>query len=82
MGSLGSLKEIIEKNWTVRERPELFCFGLLEEFDIVQILALVAPRPAVLRDASSRVRGELTPLKAWYGTVGGDPQGLTLRTGD
>ena len=36
-----SLKIAIEKNWNVRTAPELFCFGLLEEFDIPQLRALV-----------------------------------------
>ncbi len=44
-GALGSLKEIIAKNWTVDQKPELFCFGLLESFDIKQLEALVFPRP-------------------------------------
>tara|TARA_Y100001934_G_scaffold282866_1_gene398925 strand:+ start:6648 stop:8570 length:1923 start_codon:yes stop_codon:yes gene_type:complete len=39
--ALPSLKTSIEKNWNVRQAPELFCFGLLEEFDIPQIMALV-----------------------------------------
>ena len=43
-GALGSLKEIIEKNWTVEQKPEMFCFGLLELFDIQQLEALVSPR--------------------------------------
>jgi hypothetical protein len=43
-GSLGSLKEILEQNRTVEQMPELFCFGLLEEFDIKQLEALAAPR--------------------------------------
>ena len=43
-GALGSLKEVIEKDWTVDKTPEMFCFGLLQEFDIPQIAALVAPR--------------------------------------
>ncbi|MGB0580013.1 MAG: alpha/beta hydrolase family protein [Limisphaerales bacterium] len=38
---LPSLKTSIEKNWNVRNAPELFCFGLLEEFDIPQLRALV-----------------------------------------
>lgn len=42
---LPSLKAIIELNWPVNEKPELFCFGLLEAFDIPQLRALVAPRP-------------------------------------
>jgi dienelactone hydrolase len=33
-GALSSLKEVIEKNMTVDKTPELFCFGLLESFDI------------------------------------------------
>jgi hypothetical protein len=38
--SLTSLKEVIEKNWAVNEKPEMFCFGLLEAFDIPQLAAL------------------------------------------
>jgi hypothetical protein len=44
-GGLTSLKEVIESDWTVKERPELFCFGLLEELDIPHLLELAAPRP-------------------------------------
>jgi hypothetical protein len=40
--SLTSLKEVIEKNWAVNEKPEIFCFGLLEAFDIPQLAALGA----------------------------------------
>ena len=42
---LPSLKEIIEKNYTVEKMPELFCYGLLRDFDVKDIAALVAPRP-------------------------------------
>jgi hypothetical protein len=42
-----SLRAIIERNLTVNEMPEVFCFGLLEQFDIPQIMALVAPRRVV-----------------------------------
>jgi dienelactone hydrolase len=38
--SLTSLKEVIQRNWTVNQAPELFCFGLLEAFDIPQLVAL------------------------------------------
>jgi hypothetical protein len=41
----GSLKEILESGMGVDKAPELFCFGLLESFDIPQLTALVAPRP-------------------------------------
>lgn len=46
-GSFGSLKEIIEQNKAANETPELFCFGLLEQFDIKQLVALCAPRSVV-----------------------------------
>ena len=42
--ALGSLKEVIQRNWTVEQKPELFCFGLLEQFDISTLKAMVAPR--------------------------------------
>jgi hypothetical protein len=37
-----SLRQIIDENLQVPDGPELFTFGLLEEFDIPQIEALVA----------------------------------------
>jgi len=39
-----SLKEILDKDLTADKNPELFCFGLLEWFDVDQLVALVAPR--------------------------------------
>jgi len=36
-GPLHSLHEIVDGNWTVDQKPELFCFGLLEAFDIPQL---------------------------------------------
>ncbi|MFH1269322.1 MAG: hypothetical protein ABIK89_26640, partial [Planctomycetota bacterium] len=68
-GSLGSLKEIIEQNWSVNEKPELFCFGLLETFDVKHLAALVAPRPVELPDAADRAKTELAELGAWYGIL-------------
>lgn len=41
----GSLRELIGQNVGVNQQPELFCFGLLEQFDVPQLRALVAPRP-------------------------------------
>lgn len=41
---LGSLKTVIEEGRVFSDCPELFCFGLLQDFDIRQIAALVAPR--------------------------------------
>ena len=46
---LGSLREAIEKNWSVEQKPETFCFGLLESFDLKQLEVLVAPRTIVKR---------------------------------
>jgi hypothetical protein len=42
-GSLGSLREVIEKNWSVDEYPELFCFGLLKVCDIDGLTKLARP---------------------------------------
>jgi hypothetical protein len=46
---MGSLREVITGNLTVMDRPEQFCFGLLREFDVPQLQALVAPRPVTRR---------------------------------
>jgi hypothetical protein len=43
--AITSLKEPIERNLTVEDAPEQFCFGLLESFDVPQLRALVEPRP-------------------------------------
>ena len=69
-GTLGSLKEIIEQNRGVNQWPEMFCFGLLETFDVKQLVALVAPRPVAVVQPSERARTELAALKAWYATLG------------
>ena len=69
---LGSFKEIIETNRVVATTPELFCFGLLEEFDVKQIAALVAPRPIKIVQPSERAKKELADLKDWYKLLGKD----------
>jgi dienelactone hydrolase len=43
-GAYRSLHQVLEENLSVDKAPELFCFGLLESFDIAQIEAL-ARRP-------------------------------------
>lgn len=43
--SFSSLKAVIQQNHMFEEMPELFCFGLLEAFDLEQLKALAAPRP-------------------------------------
>jgi hypothetical protein len=64
--SFGSLKQIIEQNRGVNEAPELFCFGLLERFDIRQLTALCVPRKINFEKPSERVQAELKDLPALY----------------
>jgi len=71
-GALGSLKEPIEQKMVYQTAPELFCFGLLEAFDIKQLAALSAPRPVRFLAPSERARTELAGLGAWYKTLGKD----------
>lgn len=71
-GALGSLKEMIEKNQNVQQTPEMFCFGLLEDFDILQLAALATPRPVTFNDPSDRAREELKPLDLLYERLGVD----------
>lgn len=68
--SFASLKEIIEQNRTVKETPELFCFGLLEQFDIKQLMALTAPRRVNFINPSTRAKAELSSLKDFYALLG------------
>ncbi|MFV2066993.1 MAG: alpha/beta hydrolase family protein [Pirellulales bacterium] len=68
--SLASLKEIVEQNLTVKDGPEMFCFGLLREFDICQIAAIVAPRQVVFTNPSERAREEFSSLATWYRLFG------------
>ncbi len=70
--SLGSLKDTIEQNLSVTQAPELFCFGLLEHFDIKQLTALVAPRKVKFDSPSNRVRRDLAGLAKFYGLNGVD----------
>lgn len=70
--SLGSLKETIENNWPVSRAPELFCFGLLEQFDLRHLIALVAPRPVVFHEPGDRAKAELAGAPAWYRLLGSE----------
>ena len=74
--ALGSLKEVIEQNGSADKTPELFCFGLLERFDVKQIAALVAPRPVRIAAPSDRARSELSDLKSFYKLLGVDLEPL------
>ncbi|HUG68201.1 MAG TPA: hypothetical protein VMM76_10645 [Pirellulaceae bacterium] len=71
-GSLATLKEVVEQNYAVNEKPEFFCFGLLDAFDIRELAAIVAPREVSFIDANERMKVELAPLKAWYSDLGKD----------
>lgn len=42
--------------------PELFCFGLLAEFDVATILSLAAAREITLRDVDRQSRDAFAPL--------------------
>jgi hypothetical protein len=75
-GSFGSLKEVLEQNGCGERTPEVFCFGLLEAFDILQLAALSAPRPVVFRWPSERARRELTGLRRFYSILGVEFQPL------
>lgn len=57
--SYGSLKQVIEEDLAVNEFPELFCFGLLEQFDIDRIASLVEPRRVEFRGLSDRAKQAL-----------------------
>ena len=66
----GSLKESIESATPFDKAPDRFCFGLLERFDLPQLVALAAPRKVLFAAPTLRARTELAPLKAWYATLG------------
>jgi hypothetical protein len=74
---LASLKLPIEEKREYAATPELFCFGLLEQCNIGQIAALVAPRPLAVHKASPRATDELRELKSWYQRLGSDVDPLS-----
>ncbi|MDB5306240.1 MAG: hypothetical protein JWO38_442 [Gemmataceae bacterium] len=69
---LGSFKEMIEGNRPVQTAPEFYCFGLLEQFDVADVAALVAPRPVLVKKPSDRAKKEFAGLAGWYKTLGQD----------
>jgi hypothetical protein len=69
-GSLATLKQVVEQNYAVNEKPEFFCFGLLEAFDNRELAAIVAPREVRFIDPNERLKVELAPLKSWYSDLG------------
>jgi hypothetical protein len=61
--SYESLKQVFEENGSYETNPEIFCFGLLEHFDVPQLACLVAPRPIEFHDVSGRLEEELSAVK-------------------
>ncbi len=47
---LAPLSDIISQNRAVNEMPEMFCFGLLEHFDLPELSNLIAPRGMRFKD--------------------------------
>jgi dienelactone hydrolase len=68
---LASLRQVIEQNQSVEDAPELFCFGLLERFDIQHLAALVAPRRLTVAGVDPRTRTEWSALPALFESLGG-----------
>ncbi|QDV48625.1 prolyl oligopeptidase family serine peptidase [Gimesia fumaroli] len=60
--SFGSLKEILEQDKAVSQAPELFCFGLLKEFDIKDLVALAGLDKVTFIEPSERVKQELSHI--------------------
>ena len=67
-----SLKEPIETATPIDKAPDRFCFGLLESFDLPQLVALAAPRRVGPIAPNPRMKIQLAPLKGWYATFGLD----------
>lgn len=64
--SLSSLRQVLEDNLGVNQVPEYFCFGLLEQFDIVLLAALSAPSRVTFVNANDRLKQSAAALQAWY----------------
>lgn len=71
-GCLGSLHEILEQDLVFPAAPELFCFGLLEKFDISSLIELIAPcRVELINPGPSAIK-RLTGVFDWYLSLGKD----------
>jgi hypothetical protein len=49
IGGLTSLKQVLKDDLTVSAQPEYFCFGLLEQFDIPQLIAAAGEKRVEVR---------------------------------
>ncbi len=65
-GLPASLKEPIEAGIPFQKSPSSFCFGLLEAFDVPQLVALAAPRKVSVVGADPRLKAALGGLRSWY----------------
>ena len=68
-----SLKQLIESQTPYEDCPSLFCFGLLEAFDIRELIGLLAPLPVDILDPQadrSRLVAEWEPLCDLYAQLG------------
>ncbi|MFG0335898.1 MAG: alpha/beta hydrolase family protein, partial [Maioricimonas sp. JB049] len=50
---LQSLSQVIEENLAVTAAPELFCFGLLQEFDVPLLTRMIAPEKITMRESDT-----------------------------
>lgn len=60
--AMGSLKQVIEEDQSVNQAPELFCFGLLKQFDIKQLVELAEADKVQFIEPSERVKQELSQV--------------------
>ena len=51
-----SLREIIHQDMKAEDAPEQFCFGLLKEFDVSQLVAMASPQPVVFDDSERKAK--------------------------
>jgi hypothetical protein len=83
--TLASLKQLFETPISYEDCPSLFCFGLLEFFDIRELIGLLAPIPIdISRPQADRVRVNaewmrLRDLYARFGVMGFQPWQDALR---
>jgi dienelactone hydrolase len=69
-----SLELLIEENESYNDHPSLFCFGLLEQFDIPEMLGLVVSRQVDLIKTAGdkeRVEAAIKPVQALSKAAGG-----------
>lgn len=73
---LASLKDVVAQNLSVEQGPELFCFGLLEWFDMKQLIALAAPRRVEIPDSADRLSpADREEIEAFLQQMPGDAGG-------